>query len=433
MLEDAYCEADVELVGFLQHQAFKKARLAQSFVLDKEVSEFIARRKVQRQIEQFFSCQGFSSKKKTVGKIMQLVNLIIDRIIIHQVYQRDPDGNKVEPLQSHEYTRFDDNAMEEFKKRVRDALGDGSKAVQMQIVNQGDGDLPRIVDSIISQEDDTFSVSSYDIARKLTDSQQRKNIPGGILVIFTGKYGHPQKRFLGIIKAEIHSAYEKKENPTTKEISLKFVEEVLLTPGTRLYKTAALFEKENYSDQNDDLNDNWSVMVSDYQISQADGKAAAQYFYSDFLGFGYPATSARTTKMFYEKTREFIDSLGISPENRNDLYNALTTYLKVDNSSTINPGDFASNYFDIDTQDAFNAHMEESGIPTTSFTKDIAHIESNLKYRKVNFSKNVKITAPSAIFKNYVMIEEIDGEPDETGTAQAWTKVIIKDRITKQE
>lgn len=124
---------------------------------------------------------------------MQLVNMTIDRIIIHQVYRRDQDGNKVEPLQSHDYTRFDSSAMEEFKSRVRDALGEGSKAVQMQIINQGAGDLPEIVEKIISQDDQSFAVSSYDIAKKLTDAQQRKSIPGGILVVFTGRQGPLQK------------------------------------------------------------------------------------------------------------------------------------------------------------------------------------------------------------------------------------------------
>lgn len=364
---------------------------------------------------------------------MQLNNMKIDRIIIHQIYQRDKGGNRVEPLQSHEFTKFDSSAMEEFKSRVRDALGDGSKAVQMQIVNQGEGDLPKIVDDIVSQDDETFVVSSYDIARKLTDAQQRKTIPGGILVIFTGTQGSSAKKFLGIIKAEIHSAYEKQVDKNTNEISLKFVEEVLLTPGTRLYKTAAFFEKDAGTVNDGNFNDKWAVFVSDYQISQADGKAAAQYFYADFLGFGYPETSARTTKKFYEEASSFIDDLNVSPEKKTDLYNALTTYLKVDTSSTVSPSEFSSKYFDIDTQDDFNARMEEAGLPTTSFTKDTTHIESKLKYRKVNFSKNVKITAPYDVFKDYVVIESIDGDPDESGSAQVWTRVTIKDRITQQE
>lgn len=364
---------------------------------------------------------------------MQLLNFDIDRIIIHQIFQRDSDGNKVTPKQSHEFTRFDQSAMDAFKSRLKDALGDGSKSVQMEIVNQEPGDLPHLVDILIDQDDDAFATSSFDIARKLTDAQQRKSIPGGILVVFCGTQGQKKRKFLGVIKAEIHNGYEKQINGKTNEISLKFVEEVLLTPGTRLYKTAAFFERENAGLSKDDLNTKWVVMVSDYQINKADGKAAAQYFYSDFLGCGYPETSARTTMHFYESASAFISDLDVPEAKKSDLLNALTTYLKVDTSSTISSSDFASKYFDLDTQDSFSAYMEDSGLPTTAFTKDVAHIEQKLKFRKVNFSRNVKIVAPSDAFKDLVDIESIQGDADESGGSAEWTRVIIKDKIVSQE
>jgi len=365
---------------------------------------------------------------------MQLLNFNVERIIIHQVYRRDSDGNKVTPTQSHEYTNFDHNAMEAFKTRVKDALGEGSKAVQMEIVNQEANDLPLLINTMIEQGDEEFAVSSYDVAKKLTDAQQKKNIPGGIVVVFSGTQGAASKRFIGIIKAEVHSGYEKEINEQTNEISLKFVEELLLTPGTRLYKTAGFYEKANTNQSSANLNDKWTVMVSDYQISKADGKAAAQYFYSDFLGCGYPQTSARTTKQFYEATSFFISELDFTAAEKSNLLNALTTYLKVDTSSTISASEFASMYFnDVDVQDAYTSHLREVGLPDNAFTKDIEHIENKLEYRKVNFRSNVKITAPSETFKNLITIEAVEGDPDEAGVPAEWTNVLIKDKIAKQE
>lgn len=365
---------------------------------------------------------------------MQLLNLNVEKIIIHQVFRRDTDGNKITPTQSHEYTRFDQNAMAAFMSRVRDALGDGSNAVQMEIVNQDPNDLPCLIDQFITQDEETFAVSSYDVAKKLTDAQQRRTIPGGIVVVFTGTQGADQKKFLGIIKAEVHSGYEKETNDETGEISLKFVEELLLTPATRLFKTAGFFEKSNADTESDDLNNKWVVMISDSQINKADGKAAAQYFYSDFLGCGYPRTSARTTKQFYDATTKFISQLSLPETQKNDLNNALTTYLKVDNSSSINTADFAETYFsDIDTQDAYTSFVREEGLPDTAFTKDIEHIESRLKFRQIRFRSNVKVTAPSEVFRNLVTFETIPGDPDETGAPSEWTRIIVKDRIAGQE
>ena len=364
---------------------------------------------------------------------MLIQHISIDRIIIHQVYRRDQDGTRIDPLQSHEYTNFAQEAMQTFKTRVISALGHDSKAVQMEIVNQEPGYLPSLADHMVDQESDTFAVSSFDIAKKLTDAQQTRAIPGGIIVVFDGKQGLDRRKFLGIIKAEVHSGYEKEINPETNEISLKFVEELLLTPGSRLYKTAGFFEKSSYNTPSSDLNDRWSVMVSDYQISKVDGKAAAKYFYSDFLGCGYPHTSARTTKHFFDATKAFIANLDIKQTDKIDMFNALTAYLKIEVSSTISASEFAERYFDVDTQDKFINYIEDSGLPATAFTKDIEHIKSKLKHRKLRFKSNITLIAPSEIFNELVNIDTIEGDPDESGAPAEWTQVIIKDRISEQE
>lgn len=365
---------------------------------------------------------------------MNLINFEINRIIIHQVYQRNADGTTVSPEQSHEYTQFDASAMDEFKARVIDALGSGSSAVQMQIFNQAPHSLPSVVDKMVSQDAQNFAASSFDIATKLTAAQQRKNIPGGIVVVFSGTHSTPPRKILGIIKAEIHSAYQKKVNAKTKEISLEFVKEVLLTPGTRLYKTAAFYEKPLHENISTDLNDKWHVVVSDYQISKSDGKAAAEYFYADFLGFGYPETSARTTKKFYDATLDFISELDVTEEKKSDYLNALTTYLKVETSSVVSGTDFATRYFDTDTKDSYTSFLATKGLPSAAFTKDLEHISSKLKLRKINFSSNIKITGSSEAFKNLVTIETIPGEIDSiSGDPKKWTLLTIKDKITGQE
>ncbi|AZD27575.1 hypothetical protein C4K23_0803 [Pseudomonas chlororaphis] len=76
-------------------------------------------------------------------------------------------------------------------------------------MNQGASDLPAIIDNLVDMDDASFAISSYEVAKKLNDAQHRKAIPGGIVVVFSGCQGRPLKKFVGIIKAEIHSAYEK--------------------------------------------------------------------------------------------------------------------------------------------------------------------------------------------------------------------------------
>ena len=229
---------------------------------------------------------------------MNMINLHVDKIIIHQIFQRDEDGNKKEPKKSSEFIHFDQEAMETFKERVSSALGNDSKAVPMTIINQdADIDVSGLIDKLHGADDESYITLSYKIADKLANAQLRKSLPGGIVVVFSGTFGASPKEFVGIMKAEIHSAYEKLQDELTREITLKYVEEALLTPATKLYKTAGFFRKSD-SNSHENLNDKWDVLICDTQISHTDGKAAAQYFYSGFLGCGYPDTSARTTSNF---------------------------------------------------------------------------------------------------------------------------------------
>ncbi len=359
---------------------------------------------------------------------MELVNLSVDRIIIHQVFKRDEDGSRVAPLQSHDFVNFDNSAMNAFKSRVINALGDNSGATPMTVVNQDPTDVPTLVNIIVEKNDDDFAVSSFDFAEKLANAQLRRDLPGGILVIFTGNYGVPRKKYLGIIKAEIYSGYEVTRDSDTNEISLNYIEDLLLAPSSRMYKTAAFFSNSVDADTPPDLNDKWSVLLSDFQMT-----TKAHYFHEGFLGCGHPETSARTTMQFYNSTCKFIRSMDVEPVAKSDLLNALTTYLKVDTSPTASVTDFATKYLDTDTQDQFGDYMDNKGISKIAFTKDIVDIEKNLKTRKVKFRSNVNISAPSDAFKDLVVIEPIEGDPDENGIVPAWTRVTIKDSIVDQE
>lgn len=359
---------------------------------------------------------------------MEIINLTVDRIIIHQVFQRDDDNNAVEPKQGHDFIRFGPSAMSNFKSRVIDALGDDSKAVPMSIVRQDPGSVPALVDAIVEQGDADFATSSYDFAIKLTQAQMRQNLQGGILVVFTGAYGVPAKQYLGIIKADILSGYEVARDQETGEISLEYIEELLLTPGNRLFKAAGFFVKSEGTPESENLNDKWSVMLSDFQM-----KSMAQYFHEGFLGCGHPDTSARKTKLFYESTSKFIRAMDVDAVQKSDLLNALNVYLNVDTDPTVSVDDFSTSYFDEDTQDLYGDHMDEAGISRTAFTKDISDISSNLSTRRVKFRSKVNISAPAEAFRDLVTIEPIDGDPDEHGTVPEWTRVTIKDRIVSQE
>ncbi|MEX9785877.1 nucleoid-associated protein [Providencia manganoxydans] len=364
---------------------------------------------------------------------MHLTHLEIDKICIHQIFNRNNDGSKKAPEKSSDLIKFDAAALDTFKQRVIDALGSHSKAVDMKIIEQAEDKTPSLFTSLKTATDSDFVDTSYELADKLADAQKSKSLSGGIVVVFLGSFGSidatERKVIVGVIKADIYSAYQKIEDEITKEISLQYVKEALLTPSTKLFKTAAFAEKYPNSSTSTvlDLNDSWLVAISDNQISKVDGKAAAQYFYEKFLGCGYPESSARNTKNFFEAANTFIKKLEVTNEEKYELNNALMCYLKLDKSGVISPDQFAQTYFDADTADDFITHLADSGVPTTSFTKDTQHVDSKLRIQRVSFGQSIRLLAPAEILQDKVTMEQVTCDDD--GNSVSWTKLIIKEKL----
>lgn len=363
---------------------------------------------------------------------MNFLKLKIDKIAIHQIFPRDIDRKEKEPVMGTELIRFDKVAMDDFKRRIIDSLGNGSSAVRMQITNHSSGSTPVLASKLHGLQEKDFIKMSYEIASNLSSAQTRKGMSGGIVVVFSAFYNPQKLHLVGVIKADIHSGYEKYQDKESGLISLKHVEELLLTPSTKLYKSAGFFRRDDAVDSND-LNDQWFVEISDYQINKSDGKAAAQYFYQTFLGCDYPESSARTTKRYFELTTDFIAEMDVDEEERTNLHNALFADLKTRKSEQVEPLKFAENYMKAEDVDNFREYLEESDFPVEAFIKDTQHITSKLKNRRVKFSKDIRISAPSEVFEELITIQVIEGEKQENGYTPSWTNILIKDRIINQQ
>lgn len=364
---------------------------------------------------------------------MILGNLNIEKIIIHEIHQRGENNLRVEPTIGRTLIDFDDIAMEGFKSRITEALGQDSKAVQMEISNESIQSTAEISTGLPELALSEFVNCSEVIANKLTDTQNSRIIPGGILVVFTGTYGRLNKKIIGIMKADIYSGYQKETNSQTQKISLKYIEELLLTPSSKLYKTAAFFERnEPIESESETLNNIWSVYINDNQVS-AKGKAGANYFVSNFLGFDYLKSSARTTKLFFTEAKNYIISSDLEQDKKTDILNALVTYIKVDNSSSISCREFGDAYFESDMSDEFCEYMYENEVPNVAFSKDIELISSDLKSRRLKFKNNVSFSAPAEAFEDYLEIESFEAAANASEESQIWTRITIKDEIKSQE
>jgi hypothetical protein len=139
------------------------------------------------------------------------------------------------------------------------------------------------------------------------------------------------------------------------------------------------------------------------------------------------------TRSFFEHTREFIRSLPVDPEARDDLLTSLYTYLKVDQTPTIQVNTFSTTYLPNANQDDYREFMRSKTFPLTAVQKDTTDIKGSLRQRRVKFGGNIQLTAPPESFKEYITMETIPAEDPKIGQPSEWTRITIKDRIRDQE
>ena len=361
-------------------------------------------------------------------------NLSIGRLIIHEIFARGVDKALVQPNCGGQLLVLPQDARDVLQARITDTLGKSSHGVEMSIRDSGvDSTWKKAKDIIESQGNDTqFTNLSQNIASKLAVAQSNRKIPGGIIVVIAGTCGNPAVSFMCVIKAELHGGFTKRD--TLGNLTLEYIKELILTPQSKLYKIGAFLRTDQAAATVLQPTKGWKAFIFDDLITKGNKHSAAQYFYDRFLGLEIPSNSAFQTKQFHELTKAFIRNANVDSEKKIDLLNALTTYLKADQAATIQVDVFSHNYLGVAAlRDAYTAYMVEKNFPATAVHKDLSEVQSQLRFRKLTFGNDIKLTAPAYQFGDYVQVESIDGEVDDCGNVPKWTKITIRDHIRDHE
>lgn len=362
---------------------------------------------------------------------MPFENLNINRIVVHEIYKRTDNREIVPPTYGTGLVTLDQEALDAFCDRINSAMGSAARSMELDIIQADATCSISIAKSLVDADDTLFIEGSRAAADKLASAQTRRDLPGGVLAIFSGTAGHPAKRILGMLKAETHNGFTRRVG-TGGAISLQFLKDLLLTPQTKLYKIGIFWEQD--AETVEPLPAGWRAFIYDDQISSSNRLTAAQYFYESFLGCGFPETGARRTREFHDYTKQFIQKLEWPEERKTDLHNALVTYLRVDQAATVQVSAFAQAYLpNAEMRDEYTQYMVEREFPQCAVVKDLSDVSSVLKYRKVTFTRDIKLIVPADKFENLVQMRAIEGDADEHGQIPEWTEVIIRDRIRKQE
>ncbi|NNB54201.1 nucleoid-associated protein [Pseudomonas fragi] len=331
-------------------------------------------------------------------------NLHFNHIILHNVHKPD-DFGAVEPTLSSSLTKLDPKGLLKLEERISSVLGSKTSSLEMDVADKGASSCFNLSKQLIQATPANFLKISGEIAKLHTKIHISKQWPDGTLVIISGTTGSTNKRCLIIIKAEQQAGFT--ETLKKGQIIMKYLENLILTPQSKLYKIGVFIESiDKPSGPVGDL----LAHVFDSNIKANDDRSAARYFYSNFLGLRIPNNASQRTRDFFELTTEFIAKLDTNDDGKLDLKQALFTYLKVEKTETIETEEFGSKYLDAENHDEYSYFMKSKGFPETAISKDTKLINRQLARRKLSFNNDIKVTAPSSNFSDLVKILEVENE-----------------------
>ena len=339
--------------------------------------------------------------------VYRLVDLRIDRVVAHQIFRRNITGEMVDPHLSQECTVLPQPGLTTLQTRITEALGNDSHCIEMYVDQDGPSSVYDHCNHLLGANEADFITISQAVADKLSCSQGSRKIPGGIVIVFDGSVGHQDHRFIGIIKAELQEGFCLET--AADRLLLTFISELLLTPSQKFYKIGAFIETNRLNDPAHRTPDDYVVLVYDHNLmTRAEEGQAARYFYETFLGCRFSPSDKKLTSDFFYKTREYIDELQVTEEERLDLQSSLYGYLKVAQSNVVEVSRFAQEYLSPELRDGYRNHMTRNNLPDHAFTKDLSYLKNRLKRRNIHFSSNVRISAPSDRFRELVEIRNTE-------------------------
>lgn len=360
---------------------------------------------------------------------MELLNLQLGRVVIHEVFARADDKTKVPPKYGETVESLDPDATDALRNRIVSAMASPARCIFMTLEKTNIGSMGALISQLANADSTLFVVHSKDVADLLVDAQKFRNIPGGILVVFSGTAGIPARRLVGVIKAEVHNGFNREEQEGV--LALKFLKNLLLTAQTKLYKIGLYIEDPQAASTDQPA---WQAYLYDETLTLANRYGAAQYFYDGFLGCAFPQSSARQTKQFHDLTKGFIRAMKITEEDRAVLHNALITYLRADQTPTVSVEAFGQAYLgEAEIRDAYMNFMLSKDFPESAINKDLSDVNHSLRLRKLTFRNQIRVIGPAEGFENLMDIESIAGSLTVHGETTKWTKLTIKADISSQE
>ena len=356
---------------------------------------------------------------------MLFENLKVNRVVVHEVFQRNEDKSIRPPVFAEGLETLSAEAMGAFRMRMTEALSGQTQSLQMRIAKCGAGSFIEVAEGLVRSNDKDFLAGSKEITIKLAEAQLARRIPGGMVVIFDGSVGTNAVPFAGVIKAETQAGFRRSE--VGPKAVVEFLNNIFLTPATRLYKIGLML----FDDVTKAKPDGRQAFVFDSNISASNREAAAAYFYDGFLGCVLPSDGPYETARFFDLTKDFIRKSDLDPEKKRDVVDSLYVFVRDEQDPTFTADQFGSRYLPPEMQDTYSEFLDTKKFTPSAVVRDTSQMGNRLRRRRLKFGGDIELSASPEALKTKVTIETVAA--DEPGAGDQWTRVTIRERLTGEQ
>jgi 37-kD nucleoid-associated bacterial protein len=311
-----------------------------------------------------------------------LASLAIHRVIFHDV-PRNPKRGAAQVILAEAETEVDAERCGHLKTRITRVLGSKS-AYPILFDTSSSSPVPNHIRSFTKQarEANDFVAVSQQFAQHLFELQNGAISSGLLCVLDIAASGLP-----GIVLMKLEREEGARLEFTDKRtFAMSVLDNLVLTDGTRLFKTA-MFVRTGADD--DDFRS--TACDSQLRISASDDMAR---FWLRFLGCTFTLDPRVATQRFYDSALAFINEEITDAIHKNDLYEHLQSQMKAE-KRMFSPKVFIEEFVPENYHEAFREHLKRHGAPLANFTKDASDIRGRLRRLSYRTAHGATVQVPA--------------------------------------
>jgi hypothetical protein len=331
-----------------------------------------------------------------MAKKIDLQTIEIEHIIVHDIPKHAKGNQEILPNYSENESNITDGLRAFFKHKVVQALG-SDKSFKICYDNNKSSPISWLNEEILASNGKKIVEHSKTITKHLFEIQVGTNA-AGILVVITGKVnGMP---VCIILKLERDNGAQLKLDPNTKSYNIQEVYDLMLTQRTKIFKVALFIQRKDFLVKFDGL-------IMDYQIDVKSKKEVTTWFIDRFLGCIAFEDPKITTQHFYNYTRAFIQTIDDEIDKIKYIQD-LNSYIQK-NSTTLNPREFADDYFKTTKhKNDYNKYLENKNFRFNAFPKDTSQIDRYIQKIIIIFENDISIIGNKGTLKNNVKLSRLE-------------------------